>query len=65
MATTTTNYGLKKPESTDLVSVTPFNDNFGTLDAALSGLKFRVLTQSQYDAISSKDSETLYFIKES
>lgn len=65
MATTTTNYGLKKPESTDLVSVTPFNDNFDTLDAALSGLKFRVLTQSQYDAISSKDSKTLYFIKES
>ena len=38
MATTTTNYGLKKRESTDLVSVVPFNENFDILDTTLKDL---------------------------
>ena len=99
MATTTTNYGLKKPESTDLVSVVPFNENFDTIDtlmlnnsnaasraqstansaqAAASNAQntangkitnggsvatARALTASEYNAIGSKDSNTIYFVK--
>ena len=71
MATTTTNYGFKKPEVTDLVSPTPYNDNFDLLDTnlkaintALNGLKFVVLTQTAYDALATKDSSTVYLITE-
>ena len=71
MATTTTNYGFKKPEVTDLVSPTPYNDNFDLLDTnlktintALGGLKFVVLTQTAYDALPTKDNTTIYFITE-
>lgn len=71
MATTTTNYGFKKPEATDLVSPTPYNDNFDLLDTnlktintALNGLKFVALTQTAYDALATKDSNTVYFITE-
>ena len=99
MATTTTNYGLKKPESTDLVSVVPFNDNFDTIDMLMLNISnaasnaqstansaqtaasnaqntangkitnggsvttARALTASEYNAIGSKDSNTIYFVK--
>ena len=99
MATTTSNYGLKKPESTDLVSVVPFNENFDTIDTLMfnnsnatskaqstansaqtaasnaqntangkitnggSVATARALTESEYNAISSKDSNTIYFVK--
>ena len=99
MATTTTNYGLKKPESTDLVSVVPFNENFDTIDTLMfnnsnaaskaqstansaqtaasnaqntangkitnggSVATARALTASEYNAIGSKDSNTIYFVK--
>ena len=106
MATTTTNYGLKKPESTDLVSVVPFNDNFDIIDTLMlnnsnaaskaqstansaqstansaqtaasnaqstangkitnggSVAIARALTASEYNAIGSKDSNTIYFVK--
>ena len=33
---TTSNYGLKKPESTDPVSINDFNDNADTIDTALA-----------------------------
>ena len=36
MATTTTNYGFKKPDVTDLISPTPYNDNFDKLDSMLA-----------------------------
>lgn len=78
MATTTTNYGFKKPEATDLISPTPYNDNFDLLDTnlktidtnlqtvmtAINGLKIAVLTQTAYDALTTKDSNTIYFITE-
>ena len=99
MATTTTNYGLKKPESTDLVSVVPFNDNFDAIDMLMLNISnaasnaqstansaqtaasnaqntangkitnggsvttARALTASEYNAIGSKDSNTIYFVK--
>lgn len=78
MATTTTNYGFKKPDVTDLISPSPYNDNFDVLDTnlktintniqtintALNGLKFSVLTQTAYNALTTKDSNTIYFITE-
>ena len=41
-------------------AVTKSNAN----ETALGGLKFVSLTQSQYDALATKDSSTIYFIKE-
>lgn len=35
MATTTTNYALEKPETTDIISVTPFNENFDKIDETM------------------------------
>jgi len=35
--TYTTNYNLKKPDTTDLVDVADLNDNADTIDAALAG----------------------------
>ena len=40
----TTNYNLKKPESGDDVSPTPFNDNADTVDTQLKGLNDAVTT---------------------
>lgn len=37
MATYTTNYNLKKPDTTDLVDVADLNDNADIIDAALAG----------------------------
>lgn len=85
MATTTQNYGLKKLEVTDMISVDPFNENFDKIDEKMKtnadaasaaqntangkitnagGVSSaRVLTQAEYNALSTKDANTVYFVK--
>ena len=40
------------------------NDKIQTINNSLNGLSFTVLTQAEYDALASKNAQTLYFIKE-
>lgn len=62
--THTTNYNLNKFESTDTVqnAVTGLNANMDTLDNAFGGMKLRKLTQTEYDALTVKDPDTLYTV---
>ena len=62
--THTTNYNLNKFESTDTVqnAVTGLNANMDIIDAAFGGVKLRKLTQSEYDALVTKDEDTLYIV---
>ena len=39
MSTTTTNYGLIKPELTDPANITALNENWDKIDALISGLQ--------------------------
>ena len=69
MAQTTTKLQLVKPEVGDSITPTIFANNFQAIDDAFVGvtnqigsLKFKVMTQSAYNALSSKDSNTIYFL---
>ena len=43
--TYTTNYNLKKPDTTDLVKVSDLNDNADAIDAALAGKQDKIFEQ--------------------
>ena len=58
---TTPNYGLRKPEDTDLYNVEDFNYNMDIIDN-IGSLPIVKCTQAQYDAMSSHDVNTLYVI---
>lgn len=45
-------------------SLSEANRKISALESALGGLKLVQLTQSEYDALTTKDANTLYFIKE-
>lgn len=62
--THTTNYNLSKFESTDAVqsAVTGLNANMDAIDTAFGGVKLCKLTQSAYDALTTKDEDTLYIV---
>ena len=63
--TTTENYGLKKPEANDIYGdFVPgiFAENMDKISAAFGGMKLRKLTQTEYDALSVKDPDTLYTV---
>lgn len=62
--THTTNYNLSKFESTDTVqnAFTGLNANMDTIDNAFGGVKLRKLTQTEYDALTVKDEDTLYIV---
>lgn len=62
--THTTNYNLNKFESTDTVqnAVTGLNANMDTIDTVFGGVKLCKLTQSAYDALATKDDNTLYIV---
>lgn len=45
-------------------SLSEANQKISALESALGGLKLVQLTQSEYDALTTKDANTLYFIKE-
>lgn len=45
-------------------SLSAANQKITALESALGGLKLVQLTQSEYDALTTKDANTLYFIKE-
>ena len=62
--THTTNYNLNKFESTDTVqnAFTGLNANMDAIDTAFGGVKLCKLTQSAYDALTTKDEDTLYIV---
>jgi hypothetical protein len=62
--THTTNYNLNKFESTDAVqnAVAALNSNMDIIDSAFGGMKLRKLTQTEYDALTVKDPDTLYTV---
>ena len=62
--TQTTNYGLSKFESSDAVesAISALNANMDTIDNAFGGVKLRKLTQTEYDALTVKDEDTLYIV---
>lgn len=62
--THTTNYNLNKFESTDTVqnAVDALNSNMDIIDNAFGGMKLCKLTQTEYDALTVKDSNTLYTV---
>lgn len=47
MATYTPNYNLKKPATTDLVSIADINENMDTLDTVISSLPALTLTSKR------------------
>lgn len=60
----TTNYGLKKPESTDRFLVGTLNDNADTIDGLFGGVRIAVKTRAEYDAMVTHDPNTLYLVKD-
>jgi len=60
----TTNYGLKKPESTDRFLVGTLNDNADTLDGLFGGVRIAVKTRAEYDAMVTHDQNTLYLVND-
>lgn len=60
----TTNYGLKKPESTDRFLVGTLNDNADTIDSLFGGIRIAVKTRAEYDAMVSHDPNTLYLVND-
>lgn len=62
--THTTNYNLNKLESTDTVqsAAAALNSNMDIIDSAFGGMKLCKLTQTQYDALTVKDPDTLYTV---
>lgn len=65
MASKTTNLSLTKPELTEAADINVINNNMDIIDNVFSGINgFVVLTQSQYNALSYKDSKKIYFITE-
>ena len=59
----TTNYGLKKPESTDRFLVGTLNDNADTIDSLFDGIRIAVKTRAEYDAMVTHDPDTLYLVQ--
>lgn len=55
---------LKSKVQTLESSLSAANQKITALESALGGLKLVQLTQSEYDALTTKDANTLYFIKE-
>ena len=53
MATYTTHLKLKKPDSTDIISPAPFNDNFDTIDTAIHNIPVDFVTNEITITISS------------
>ena len=47
-----------------VVKLNEANQKISALESALGGLKLVQLTQSEYEALTTKDANTLYFIKE-
>ncbi len=60
----TTNYGLKKPESTDRFLVGTLSDNADTLDGLFGGVRIAVKTRAEYDAMVTHDPNTLYLVND-
>ena len=63
--TTTENYGLKKPEANDIYGdFVPgvFAENMDKISAAFGGVKLCKITQSEFDALETKDEDTLYIV---
>lgn len=62
--TQTTNYSLNKGESSDTVesAVSGLNSNMDIIDSAFGGVKLCKLTQTEYDALTVKEEDTLYIV---
>ena len=61
--TQTANYGLNKFDPSDLFDLANgLNANMDTIDDAFGGMKLRKLTQTEYDALTVKDPDTLYIV---
>ena len=60
--THTTNYNFNKIESSDNFDISALNDNFDTIDSTFGGMKLRKLTQTEYDALTVKNPDTLYTV---
>lgn len=62
---TTDDLGVTEEKIAKLeTSLSEANQKITALESALGGLKLVQLTQSEYDALTTKDANTLYFIKE-
>ncbi len=79
MAQKTANLELVKPDGSEPVDILPINGNMDILDAAvgelqectgglseaMGGIAFRRLTREEYDALTEKDSSTVYIVDDS
>ena len=67
----TSNYYTKDETSNEIDSaingvngsLDTINDNLASINDDLGGLKFVVITESEYNALETKDSNTIYFIQ--